>query len=245
MRTKRNRRMILRMACLAYIANRHYREDGIRLPGGYKRTAILENRNGRRSGFIAESGSRIVIAFRGTVDWGDLRKDLSATQVPFPYSSRGIFTHRGFTELYRALRPSLLEALSRTRYNKPVYVTGHSLGGALAALCALDLASRRKGPVRLYTFGAPKAGNGAFAEAVRSLTTSSYRIYNTKDLIPDLPPGSFLAYRYEHAGTPVPLTFQYRNPLSNHRLVSYIRALSAGWRTGCRAAAAGSASVRR
>ena len=42
-------------------------------------------------------------------------------------------------------------------------MTGHSLGGALAVLCALDLQDIY-GNINLYTFGCPRVGNAAFAQ---------------------------------------------------------------------------------
>lgn len=181
----------------------------------------------KRIGFIAESKSRIVIAFRGTVNLGDLRKGISAAQTPFPYyrsRHRGL-THKGYTELYRAIRPSIMEALRKSRSRKPVCLTDHRLGGALAAMCALDLSFFRPGRVRLFTYASPKVGDPTFAAAIRKRVKAGFRIYNTKDIVPGLPPRSFLAYRYEHAGSPVPITFNRSNPLSNHSMAAYVRAL--------------------
>jgi triacylglycerol lipase len=220
-----NKSLTLQMSCFAYQANLQYREKTPRLPRGFKRISVVESPSNARIGFIAESSSIVVIAFRGTVDLGDLQKDLSATQVKFPYSRQTVLTHKGFTELYRVLRPGIFKTLHKVRTRKPVHVTGHSLGGALAALCALDLALNRQGLVKLYTFGSPKAGNSAFATAIRKRVKSCFRIYNTEDLVTRLPPPSFLAYRYEHAGNPVPLTFSRSNPLTTHSISAYVRAL--------------------
>ena len=52
----------------------------------------------------------------------------------------------------------------------PIYVVGHSMGGAVATLCALDLLFTFQldpGRVRLYTYGSPRVGNQAFADFVR------------------------------------------------------------------------------
>ena len=52
---------------------------------------------------------------------------------------------------------------------------GHSLGGALATLAAYDLKSRfRRLPVHVYTFGAPRTGNKAFARWTFSLCKPYY-----------------------------------------------------------------------
>jgi predicted lipase len=44
-----------------------------------------------------------------------------------------------------------------------VFCTGHSLGGALATLCALEMRQRLGLRVELYTFGSPRVGSPQFA----------------------------------------------------------------------------------
>lgn len=50
-------------------------------------------------------------------------------------------THRGFTDIYASARDAILSLLGTLSPEKTLYVTGHSLGGALATLCALDVAA--------------------------------------------------------------------------------------------------------
>jgi len=71
-----------------------------------------------------------------------------------------------------------------------VYVTGHSLGGALATLCAYELATRepsRRPRVTMYTFGAPRCGNRGFAEAFAAAVPDAWRVTNSNDIIPSVP----------------------------------------------------------
>lgn len=223
----------LTMAVMAYQALRHYRTGTVRLPRGYRLVSVIEGPGAPRVGFAAESSARLVLTFRGTEDWEDLRKGISFAQVPYPYASRAGYTHKGFTELYSGIRDSVLRLVRRLPAGKPVHVAGHSLGGAVAALCALDIASRRRHPVHLYTFGAPKAGNADFAAALDSKVVRHWRIYNPKDPVPGLPPASVLKYRYVHGGAPLPLPFNRVNPLSNHSMAAYVRTLCGTWPKSC------------
>lgn len=71
------------------------------------------------------------------------------------------------------------------RLGYPVVVTGHSLGGALATLAAVDVTLNRPHvPVDLYTFGAPRIGNKAFAQWFDAQIQDSIRLVNNSDVVP-------------------------------------------------------------
>ncbi|WP_438445254.1 lipase family protein [Gorillibacterium sp. sgz5001074] len=228
------RERCLLMSVFAYQAIQQYRSGAIRLPAGYRPVALLDGPGAPRLGFAAESAARYVLAFRGTEDWEDLRRDASFAQTAYPYVNGAGFTHRGFTELYASVREQVQQLIRRIPAGKPLYVTGHSLGGAIAALCALDAATSRRIPVYLYTFGSPKPGNADFASALDARVKSHLRIFNPKDLVTVLPPALLLFYRYEHGGRPVPLPFNRPNPFSNHSMAAYAQALCSGSSASCR-----------
>ncbi|TKR82174.1 hypothetical protein L596_015937 [Steinernema carpocapsae] len=72
-----------------------------------------------------------------------------------------------------------------------VYVTGHSLGGALATLVAKRIVFselRTQDKVKLVTFGEPRVGNLAFATEIRSTLDYMFRVVHGDDPIPHLPP---------------------------------------------------------
>ena len=69
----------------------------------------------------------------------------------------------------------------------PLFITGHSLGGALALLATKLVASNMNGAC--YTFGAPRIGNYEF---FRFIKTPVYRIVNSSDVVPRVPPGAFM-----------------------------------------------------
>lgn len=71
-----------------------------------------------------------------------------------------------------------------------VFVTGHSLGGALATLCALDLKINLKLPdVRVVSFGSPRVGNYIFAKWFEQEIGPHWRFTHNRDIVPSVPPG--------------------------------------------------------
>ena len=106
----------------------------------------------------------IVLAFRGTADLSNWMTDFKGIKVPltgYP-TCDGCKIHDGFNEAYNVIRPNVLSAVQnlQTIYKRaPIYVTGHSLGGALAVLAALDLDQMGNNIAGVYTYGQPRVGN--------------------------------------------------------------------------------------
>merc|ERR1712232_256906 len=73
-----------------------------------------------------------------------------------------------------------------------VYVTGHSLGAALAEICAMDLKeSFPSMTLSVVTFGTPRIGNAALAEYYNGMLPASLRVAHYRDVVPHLPPHTF------------------------------------------------------
>lgn len=71
-------------------------------------------------------------------------------------------------------------------------MTGHSLGGALATLFALELSSSQLAKqgaifVTMYNFGSPRVGNKRFADVYNEKVKDSWRVVNPRDIIPTVP----------------------------------------------------------
>jgi triacylglycerol lipase len=73
-----------------------------------------------------------------------------------------------------------------------VYLSGHSLGAALATVAALHVGKLKKfkQPPSLYAFASPRVGNPKFARAFDEHNISCYRIANSEDVVTHLPPNS-------------------------------------------------------
>ncbi|KHG24732.1 Lipase [Gossypium arboreum] len=70
-----------------------------------------------------------------------------------------------------------------------IMVTGHSMGGAMASFCALDLVVNHEAKsVQVITFGQPRIGNAAFASFYAKLVPNTIRVTNDHDIVPHLPP---------------------------------------------------------
>ncbi|CAK9166987.1 unnamed protein product [Ilex paraguariensis] len=102
-----------------------------------------------------------------------------------------------------------------------VYVTGHSLGGALATLLALELSSSQLAKcgainVTMYNFGSPRVGNRRFADVYNEKVKDSWRVVNHRDIIPTVP----RLMGYCHVAEPVYLgAGDLKNALENMELL--------------------------
>ncbi|QGQ95496.1 lipase family protein [Paenibacillus psychroresistens] len=184
-------------------------------------------------GYLIESDDTIVLAFRGTTSAADTVSDLIARQMPYPWFANGGNTHRGFTEIYASARKQILDALAKSDSHKKLIITGHSLGGALATLCALDLAYNTKfaSPI-VYTYGAPRVGDPTFAAAYNQKIAFSHRIVIESDLIPLIPPPLYKIpsqskiYHYRHVKGGFTLHFLTDSFSKNHALFNYFTMLA-------------------
>ncbi|KXG26688.1 uncharacterized protein LOC8075917 isoform X1 [Sorghum bicolor] len=173
------------------------------------------------------SRRRLVVAFRGTEQsrWKDLRTDLMLVPAGLnPERLGGDFkqevqVHSGFLGAYDSVRNRIMTLIkyavgfldeedAGTIPSWHVYVTGHSLGGALATLLALELSSSQMAKngvifVTMYNFGSPRVGNRRFAEVYNAKVKDSWRIVNHRDIIPTVP----RLMGYCHVEAPVYLKF--------------------------------------
>ncbi|CAM9941069.1 unnamed protein product [Discosporangium mesarthrocarpum] len=155
-------------------------------------------------GFIGvdTSAGWIVGSFKGTStfhDWiTDLRTWLHYNDACAPAEGGEELTgrvHFGFCNYYSSLvalgMADRLALLARENPTYSVLLTGHSLGGASAAICAADLTQRLGLPgdrVVLYTIGEPRVGDGVFAEGLNAAVGTVYRLVHNRDVVPHLPP---------------------------------------------------------
>ena len=90
----------------------------------------------------------------------------------------------------------------RTRIRRPTIVTGHSLGAALGTLFVMENSSKGKFDITtLCTFASPRVGNLEFVHTFNKLSIDSWRIVNTRDLVPKLPPKIPIVLDYDHVDT--------------------------------------------
>ncbi|WP_240941146.1 lipase family protein [Paenibacillus sp. HB172176] len=179
-------------------------------------------------GFIIESEQCSILAFRGSGSAVDWVSDFIAQQTTYRSVRNAGQTHKGFTDIYTSARDSVFSLLSQLSPDKPLFITGHSLGGALATLAALDIAcnSPLSSPI-VYTFGAPRVGDPKFVQLYNYSVGTHWRFQNEFDIVPHLPPLVYQSpktkqtYFYLHVKGEVPRSFRMGSVSGNHVLSSY------------------------
>jgi predicted lipase len=160
---------------------------------------------------------RIIIAFQGSYNLRDWILT-NARTIPYPFAfdkniPNGSLplegnpkVHEGFLKAYRAVSHRIydtLEHLSSQHSNFSLYLTGHSLGGALALMAAIHISQHQllnpSTPIRVYTYGQPRVGNADFVNHLAKQRLLVYRYVNDADEVADLPPtvGGYVHYGME------------------------------------------------
>lgn len=194
----------------------------------FKLLARFENKGTDTQGMFGEvNKDTFVIAFRGSEETGvaDWITDLKISQQVFPYKESGnkkIKVHYGFIEAYQSVREAVLKGAKDTPLKK-IICTGHSLGGALATLAALDIQFNCPDKqVECYTYGSPKVGNKDFVESYNKRVPNTFRFVNGIDAVPQIPP-----IAYEHVGKELKLESkepgQLKNAMEDHFPYNYIK----------------------
>lgn len=157
-------------------------------------------------GFVlqASASGDVVVAIRGTEGIQEWIHDAQFLPCPCPFLPSGGQTEDGFTDMYRSLRtgldtasPTLTQALPKLQFPRAVTsvtICGHSLGGALATLLALDVAVNTHFTPTVYTYASPRTGDPQFASVYNQAVPNTTRIASRLDLVPKLP----LPPLYEH-----------------------------------------------
>ncbi|KJZ76559.1 hypothetical protein HIM_03895 [Hirsutella minnesotensis 3608] len=162
------------------------------------------------------SHGTILVAFRGTYSITNTIVDLSTIPqqyIPYPAPDDGdkgplkkpkhecanCTVHMGFLESWRNARKVILpelKALKAKHPSSPIHLVGHSLGGAVACLAALELkVSLEWDDVRVTTFGEPRLGNYQLARFIDKV----FGLNETPT------PESWSYRRVTHIDDPVPL----------------------------------------
>ena len=157
---------------------------------GFNEINIFNSERHSTNGYWASHNDFVLIAVRGTQEPTDLLTDLNVQLQTFPMPSfSDAQVHSGFLSSAQSIQDNLIDALRYAKTRKiPLFMTGHSLGGAVALLGALKLLSTGGEVDAVWTFGLPKVGNNSFYSAARkTLSSRWHHINQTVDPIPMLP----------------------------------------------------------
>lgn len=99
--------------------------------------------------------------------------------------------HKGFYKTFQSVADtvkSLVKSYQTDHPSAKIAVTGHSLGAALAALCAAELVHSGFSIETVYSFGMPRVGNEAFNKWYVTVVPGTFRCVHKQDPVPQLPP---------------------------------------------------------
>lgn len=174
----------------------------------YPQSEFIESTITDTQGFALILGRVLTITFRGSQQAQDWLTNFSTWHTTYPYDNTDsdIRVHAGFIAAYKSVRDKVhLVLQSHEKEFDKVFVCGHSLGGALATLCAVDIQYNfPQYLLEAWPTANPKVGNKAFVKSFNRRVPNCIRTYMRTDLVPELPP-CWTKGGYKHAGRPNPI----------------------------------------
>ncbi|MGG6237725.1 lipase family protein [Nodosilinea sp. AN01ver1] len=146
--------------------------------------------------FMFRKGDNLILVFKGTQQLSDWKTNLKirlkeftvlADQEAVPPTGR---VHRGFLDAWQSVEKQVIYYLRKwwTPETK-LWVTGHSLGGALAAVATIALETQGFEVSGLYTFGQPRVADWKLVNYMNSrMGDRIIRYVNNNDIVPMIPP---------------------------------------------------------
>ncbi len=174
-------------------------------------------------GFVLASKTSNFIIFRGTQRTTEWIGNIWFFQTNYEDPAYGK-VHSGIARIYDGIAEQTRAIAQTLDASLPCYISGHSLGAALATLAAIDLAikiPRLKNQIRLYTYAGPRIGDPQFAEMHSRLIPNHYRIINLADTIPLAPSTTLRNETYVHMGQTWSFVTYYGDVLPNHAVDTY------------------------
>ena len=167
-------------------------------------TEVLTGASGFVGAFGA-GGDTLVLSFRGSENLQNWVENLKIAKTDRNMSCAGCKVHSGFFDCWRSLSARMVGELRALRASRPlaeVFVTGHSLGAAIAMIAAYELEYEEGIPVAgVYTFGQPRVGNAAFQAFCNARAPRrTWRLTHWRDPVPHLPLRSM---GFAHVGTEI------------------------------------------
>jgi len=144
-------------------------------------------------GYVGYTGDTVYAVFRGTTNLKNVLVDLTIKKDEVWSDQPDAKVHKGFGKSWKSLSSGILSAIDTARSRcsscNRVFFAGHSLGGAIATIAAVDYARRKPSgmSVQSLTLGSPRVGNEDFAEYAARMVPNSIRWTNSNDPVPHLP----------------------------------------------------------
>jgi triacylglycerol lipase len=196
-----NARALMWFSQLAYETHRLDTIEAVRTKwdftsiSAFNRGKIAVKGSFETCGIVGERPDAVILAFAGTDPgvWQNLVTDFT------PLPREGSDLHQGFRIAAEAAKDDIDGAIALSRRTgKPLFVTGHSLGAALAALAAKRASDASLRPRAVYGFGMPRVGGLPFQTGYDAvLGTVTYRLVHGIDLVARVAPSSI---GFHHVG---------------------------------------------
>jgi hypothetical protein len=188
-------------------------------------------------GYLAASKANpadLILAVRGTEDFKEWLLDFAAIPV---YMSGIGFVALGFLSIFNTFvfvdstgaSLSLIDVIAKLSPVQSLNIIGHSLGGALSSLAAVQLATANPGGIQdkltSLTFASPRVGLLDFASHFNNTVKESYRVWNSLDLVPEFPTFPYIhvsGHGDELVQTQQQLQQLAMSPSCEHHLSSYL-----------------------
>ncbi|MEL6814555.1 MAG: lipase family protein [Cyanobacteria bacterium J06598_3] len=181
----------------------------------------FNNRGRDTQAYLFRTDEFMVLAFRGSQEPQDWTTNFTTQLRNFTVRKDGVTgvssykgrVHTGFFLAWAIIEKSVLAQMQRWRKDlakegktlPPLYITGHSLGGALATMAAAALVDHNIAVAGVYTFGQPRVGDRTFVSQLNQNTGGRvYRFVNNNDIVPHVPPPFSIwnpTRLYGHVGT--------------------------------------------
>ncbi|WP_396625625.1 hypothetical protein [Luteitalea sp.] len=161
----------------------------------------------------------VLVCLRGTQTPREWLANFTAVPNPYSFVPDYGWVHLGFERMYRKVRASIRMGLAAVG-DVRVTALGHSLGGAMATLAAVDIRfNMGKAQVDLCTLGGPRTGKVGFRRNFNRDIPLAYRVTNQFDVVPNVP--SFVT-GWNHVGEEIEVDGNVDNP---HSLAAYLEGL--------------------
>ncbi|ORX94022.1 alpha/beta-hydrolase [Basidiobolus meristosporus CBS 931.73] len=198
---------------------------GSRCEGDVQVTSYFDDLLSGLAGYVGVNHKEktIIVAFRGTSNIRNWVHDFDFLPLDFAYpdAEKGTMVHGGFLKAFNSVSEDVIAGLKKVVDQLPInpdeyelVVTGHSLGGAVAVLGAMEIKNHLLNPksprcitppaktinpekILVRTYGQPRVGNPKFAAlAYKTLSNSTIsdsfiRVTSKNDPVPHVPPESF------------------------------------------------------
>ena len=173
----------------------------------------------RTAGYMLrnQNSKQVLLVFRGTYTSHDILTDGDSVQTPCPFVQGKV--HKGFLDSYQRVRAEVRDQLSHYKEDWTIYVTGHSLGAAVAAISYLDLHAEYKNNMQVVLFACPKFGDDTLME---NAFENCLVFQNLADVIPLSPPGIKVAWKPFSSAIVKSFTTDRGSWLKNHSIDVYV-----------------------